>query len=47
VGDESKDKLSSFVMTGKGPDIYLAPKWTVDRILVKVDDLKKTTTAKK
>jgi hypothetical protein len=47
VGDESKDKLSSFVMTGKGPDVYLAPKWTVDRILVKVDDLKKTTTAKK
>ena len=47
VGDESKDKLSSFVMTGKGPDVYLAPKWTIDRILVKVDDLKKTVTAKK
>jgi hypothetical protein len=47
VGDESKDKLSSFVMTGKGPDVYVAPKWAVDRILVKVDDLKKTTTAKK
>jgi hypothetical protein len=45
VGDETKDKLSAFVMTGKGPDVYLAPKWTVDRILVKSDDLKKAAAA--
>jgi hypothetical protein len=41
VGDESADKASYIVATGKGPDVYLAPKWAVDRILVKPDDLKK------
>jgi hypothetical protein len=25
----------------QGPDVYLAPKWNVDRVLVKLDDLKK------
>jgi hypothetical protein len=48
VGDESKDKVSYFVATGKGTDVFLAPKWSLDRILVKPDDLKKsgsTTTA--
>ena len=24
-----------------GNDVYLAPKWNVDRLLVKLDDLKK------
>ncbi len=47
VGDESKDKLNYFVMSGKSPDVLLAPKWSVDRILVKPDDLKKATVAKK
>jgi hypothetical protein len=47
VGDETKDKLSYFVMTGKGNDVLLAPKWSVDRILVKPDDLKKATVAAK
>ena len=50
VGDESSDKVSYFVATAKSPDVYLAPKWAVDRILVKPDDLKKaggTTTAAK
>jgi len=42
VGDESADKGSYIVATAKGPDVYLAPKWAVDRILVKPDDLKKT-----
>ena len=28
-------------MSASSPDVYLAPKWNVDRILVKVDDLKK------
>jgi hypothetical protein len=49
VGEETKDKLSYFVVGAKTPDVYLAPKWSVDRVLVKVDDLKKagTTIAKK
>ena len=46
VGDETKDKLNYFVATPKG-DVLLAPKWSVDRILVKPDDLKKPTVAKK
>ncbi len=41
VGEETKDKLNYYVMSGKSPDVYLAPKWNVDRVLVKVDDLKK------
>jgi Domain of unknown function (DUF4340) len=41
VGDETKDKQSVFVQSTKGPDVYLAPKWSLDRLLVKVDDLKK------
>ncbi len=41
VGDESTDKVSYVVATAKSPDVYLAPKWAVDRILVKPDDLKK------
>ena len=28
-------------MSGKGTDVYLAPKWNVDRVMVKLDDLKK------
>jgi hypothetical protein len=41
VGDETKDKLNYYVMSSKGNDAYLAPKWNVDRVLVKVDELKK------
>jgi hypothetical protein len=41
VGDETSDKVNYFVATAKSPDVYLAPKWAVDRILVKPDDLKK------
>ena len=50
VGDESSDKVSYFVSSAKSPDVYLAPKWAIDRILVKPEDLKKTggtTTAAK
>jgi hypothetical protein len=47
IGDESKDKLSYYVVSGKGNDVLMAPKWSVDRILVKPDDLKKATVAKK
>ena len=45
VGDETKDKLNYYLMSDKGSDVYLAPKWNVDRILVKLDDLKKGAAA--
>jgi hypothetical protein len=45
IGDESSDKVNYVVTTAKSPDVYLAPKWAIDRILVKPDDLKKTATA--
>jgi hypothetical protein len=41
IGDESRDKQNVYAQTGKGSDVYLLPKWSVDRILVKVADLKK------
>ena len=28
-------------MSGKSNDVYLAPKWNVDRVMVKLDDIKK------
>jgi hypothetical protein len=46
VGDETKDKQSYFVQAGASPDVYLVAKWSADRILVKVADIKKTTVAK-
>ena len=47
VGDETKDKLSVFVAKDKSSEVLLAPKWSVDRILVKPDDLKKAAVASK
>jgi len=47
VGDEGKDKLSVFVAKEKSNEILLAPKWSVDRVLVKPDDLKKAVVAGK
>ena len=41
VGSETGDKSNYFVQVGAQPDIFLAAKWSVDRILVKLDDLKK------
>jgi len=41
VGDETKDKTSYHLASGAKSDIYLAPKWSIDRMLVKTDDLKK------
>jgi hypothetical protein len=41
IGEETKDKQNVYLQSAKSPDVYLAPKWSVDRILVKVDDLKK------
>jgi hypothetical protein len=42
VGEETKDKLNYYVMSAKSADVYMAPKWNIDRFLVKVDDLKKS-----
>jgi uncharacterized protein DUF4340 len=48
IGGETKDKISYYVSTAKSADVYTAPKWSIDRILIKPDDLKKApTTAQK
>ena len=39
IGDESSDKTNRFVAVGS--DVLVAPKWSIDRVLVKVEDLKK------
>jgi hypothetical protein len=41
VGSETSDKSNYYVQVGSQPEVFVAPKWGVDRILVKVDDLKK------
>ena len=41
VGSETSDKGNYYVQAGSQPDIFIVPKWSVDRILVKLDDLKK------
>jgi hypothetical protein len=41
VGSETSDKSNYYVQADNQPDIYTVPKWSVDRILVKLDDLKK------
>jgi len=41
IGDETKDKVNVYLQSAKTSDVYLAPKWSVDRLLVKLDDLKK------
>jgi hypothetical protein len=41
VGDDTKDKQNVYVQAPKGGDVLLAPKWSIDRLLVKVDDIKK------
>jgi hypothetical protein len=40
VGDETKDKINYYVASARSADVYTAPKWAVDRILVKPDELK-------
>ncbi len=47
IGDASKDKQSYFVQAGNAPDVFTVAKWSADRILVKVADIKKTTVAGK
>jgi hypothetical protein len=41
VGSETSDKSNYYVQANGQPDIFTVPKWSVDRILVKLDDLKK------
>lgn len=41
VGDETKDKVNYTAQAGKAPEVYLVAKWFTDRLLTKVDDLKK------
>jgi hypothetical protein len=39
IGAESTDKVNVFA--AEGPDVFVVPKWSVDRLLVKIDDIKK------
>jgi hypothetical protein len=41
VGSELSDKQNTYVEKAGAPDVFTAPKWSLDRVLVKVDDLKK------
>jgi hypothetical protein len=41
IGDETKDKVNYAAQSGTSPDVFLVAKWAADRLLVKVDDLKK------
>ncbi|MGC9982563.1 MAG: DUF4340 domain-containing protein [Polyangia bacterium] len=41
VGGETTDKSNYYVMANNQPDIFLIGKWAVDRIAVKLDDVKK------
>jgi hypothetical protein len=41
VGGETSDKGNYYVQLDSQPDIFVVSKWSVDRILVKLDDLKK------
>jgi gas vesicle protein len=41
VGGETSDKSNYFVQVAGQPNVFVAPKWNVDRVLVKLDDLKK------
>jgi hypothetical protein len=41
VGAELPDKQSRYAQVGSAPEVYVIPKWTVERVAKKVDDLKK------
>lgn len=41
VGAEHADKQNTYVEKVGAPDVFTVPKWSLDRVLVKVDDLKK------
>jgi hypothetical protein len=40
-GEEAKDKSYVYAVANGQPDVVETTKWTVDRIAVKLDDLKK------
>lgn len=41
IGGETSDKSNYYVQVDNQPDIFTVAKWSVDRIIVKLDDLKK------
>jgi hypothetical protein len=41
VGSETSDKSNFYVQVDNQPDIFTVAKWSVERIIIKVDDLKK------
>jgi hypothetical protein len=41
VGSEANDKGNFYVQANGQPDVFTVPKWSLDRVLVKLDDLKK------
>jgi hypothetical protein len=41
IGAETADKQGVYLQSSKSPDVYVVPKWSTDRLLVKLDDLKK------
>jgi hypothetical protein len=41
IGAELPDKQNRYAQTGAGPEVYVLPKWSVERVLQKVADLKK------
>jgi hypothetical protein len=41
VGDETKDKSNYIAQASSGTGVYLVAKWSADRLLTKVEDLKK------
>jgi len=34
VGDQTKDKVSYYVASARGNEVYLVPKWSIDRVLI-------------
>ena len=41
IGDETADKQGVYLQTSKSPEVYVVPKWSTDRLLVTLADLKK------
>jgi hypothetical protein len=41
IGSETSDKSNYYVQVDGQPDIFTVAKWSVDRIIIKLDDLKK------
>jgi len=40
VGAETSDKNNVYMMANSQPDIFVVPKWAIDRIAVKLDEVK-------